>query len=128
MTRRTRRNSRRDSSFSVASPTKRLSRLSFNVYKSDRDHLFTDRFFDDLRLYHPKPHLRDFKMLSGSRATLGSFITRRLNVVRYLPLASVLCARRKERRQVIFAMGKGGGSHAPPRRTSFSDILCGGRR
>lgn len=34
------------------------------------------------------------------------------------------CVRRKVRREVILARGKGGGRHRPPRRNYWSDVEC----
>lgn len=35
-----------------------------------------------------------------------------------------ICVRRKERREVLLAKGKGGGNHKPPRRNNWSDVEC----
>lgn len=39
-------------------------------------------------------------------------------------IKSAICAKRKIRREVLFAMGKGGGNHRPPRYTLESKIRC----
>ena len=39
-------------------------------------------------------------------------------------IKSAICAKRKIRREVLFATGKGGGNHRPPRYTLESKIRC----
>lgn len=41
-----------------------------------------------------------------------------------VPHSVVICARRKARREVLFAQGKGGGRHRRPRRTTSSSVSC----
>lgn len=38
-----------------------------------------------------------------------------------------LCIRRKVRREVLLALGRGGGNHRRPRRNEWSDVSCGKR-
>lgn len=44
----------------------------------------------------------------------------------HAPKTLALCVRRKQRREVIFAKGKGGGKHRRPRRNKWSNYSCKG--
>lgn len=41
-----------------------------------------------------------------------------------VPAEVAICSRRKERREVLLAKGKGGGAHRKPRRNPWSDVKC----
>lgn len=58
-----------------------------------------------------KSYVRTYHALPGSKTALTSS-------------RSLLCARRRIRREVIIASGRGGGHHARPRRTESSYINC----
>lgn len=40
------------------------------------------------------------------------------------PKFTAICIRRKQRREVLLALGKGGGGKKRPRRNSFSQVRC----
>lgn len=40
------------------------------------------------------------------------------------PEHALVCVRRKSRRQVLFALGRGGGGKRRPRRNDYSDVRC----
>lgn len=99
---------------------------------------------EDFRRYHPNVSFRKFRDLSGGvvrpRHLIGvvprrsPFLRRvvfrrarsdSLNVVSTLPRSAVICARRKIRKEVIFAKGKAGrGGQRSPRRNARSSVVC----
>lgn len=78
-----------------------------------------------------QPNLRAFhdsRILRQREATKGVVVSPYFG---FLKLANELenlqqrtCRARKERRQVLFAHGKSGGNHKPPRYTELSKIRC----
>lgn len=100
---------------------------------------------EDFRAYHPRPRLRTYRSVFAgsifSRSVVGMFsrdrairrnrINRRrlahlsMDVHRVLPRSAVICAKRRSRREVIFAMNKAGrGGQRRPRRNETSEIIC----
>lgn len=90
----------------------------------------------DDRLYSPTP-TRPYRTLSGRKALLRAVPARVTpktpykaigEVPRYVgfdvPRETLVCVRRKQRREVIFAMGAQGGGHRRPRRNESSDLRC----
>lgn len=91
------------------------------------------RLGNPLSLFRQLTHssnLRDFhsKRILQREATKGvvsnpylGFFRANLNLE---TLHNRVCRSRKERRQVLFAQGKTGGNHKPPRYTSLSLVRC----
>ena len=126
MARRRGRRSQRTSAKPVRSLTVRLSRPP--VYVPRREY----RDIEDRRRYHPLKLFAPPKLFSGKPARVTvQRVRRRRSVVpigiRFLNVERVLvCARRKERREVLFATNKTGGGvrRKKPRRTPFSEVSC----
>lgn len=96
---------------------------------------FTDlRPIEDRRTFYPARFSEPARSLPRSAARLvvrpkvSSRTQPRLMVPSAVTFAApkrvVLCVRRKRRREVLFARGKGGGGHRRPRRNQFSDVEC----
>lgn len=110
-----------------SSLTVRLSRVPVKVARFDRT------LVEDRRRYHPLKKFQAARTFSG-RAAAGFKVSgrdsRKNHVVpaglRFaVPERVLICNRRKERREVIFATGKvGRGRRKQPRRTPFSEISC----
>lgn len=103
---------------------------------------------EDRRRHHPLGYYRPARQVSGHPVrplVVGGAPARsssarpargaRPNVVRRAPSISptvrfdvpkrtIICIRRKRRREVIMALGKGGGRHRRPKRNYFSEVKC----
>lgn len=93
---------------------------------------------EDRRLYHPLGPARPARSLSGAphrlivpKARPQARSRSRLNinsVVHHIGFANpkkvLICIRRKMRREVLLAKGRGGGGHRRPRRSHYSNIVC----
>lgn len=85
----------------------------------------------DRRTYHPLRKLRPMTMvrhLSRQVAKQNPTFNQLSQTKAILSFANpkkvALCVRRKIRKQVILALGKGGGGHRPPRRNETSNFSC----
>lgn len=83
---------------------------------------------EDRRRWHPAGALAPAGALSRSARGLvlaGSEGSGLGSAVRFRsPVKVSICVRRKVRREVIMAKGKGGGGHRPPTRNYWSDVQC----
>lgn len=95
------------------------------------------RQVEDRREWHPDPYppAREFRRskarldmaqpkrrsTSLRRSTLP-LKAERLSFVQ--PAQVPICVRRKQRREVLLALGRGGGRHRPPRRNRWSNVRC----
>lgn len=90
------------------------------------------RALEDRRRYHPLGPYRPASAVSRSSRRLvvsrpgaTQSRTRLPSGIRFAdPQKVSLCVKRKTRREVIMAKGKGGGAHRRPRRNQFSDVKC----
>lgn len=85
--------------------------------------------FEDRRTFHPEGNYRDARPLDNRFAI--NLITSHSTPVRKVSRTSFsfpqnvsVCVRRNQRREIILALGKGGGGHRPPRRNEQSEISC----
>lgn len=87
---------------------------------------------EDRRLFHPERAFRPAlsfpraaaRLVPGAVASSSprSFLA---SGVRFAdPRRVAICVRRKTRREVIMASGRGGGFHRRPRRNFYSDVEC----
>lgn len=89
---------------------------------------------EDRRQYHPwgswaAPRLSDG---SPSAVAIADQPPKRKPGRLFLPFGlkfgdvkkTLVCVRRKQRREVLFAKGRGGGGHKKPRRNEWSDVSC----
>ncbi|AZL82999.1 hypothetical protein [Apis mellifera associated microvirus 43] len=94
------------------------------------------RIFEDRRTYHPAPAERPALSFGGRPVQLkpaynrnrvsrsgGSLLTSALSYAFRAPPNVLICVRRKMRRQVLLAKGKGGANRRG-RKNSFSDVRC----
>lgn len=87
---------------------------------------------EDGRSFSPQPDLeRSVRTTKArvftpqTRATGAASRPTRLSAISFeYPVRVIRCIRRKIRRQVILAKGKGGGRHKRPRRRASSNIWC----
>lgn len=87
---------------------------------------------EDRREFHPAIRwLRPARALRRDAARVverhGGTQARRAVFGFNVPNLVSICVRRKVRREVLLAMGRGGGGKRRPRRNSWSDIVCGKR-
>lgn len=85
------------------------------------------RFYPDTRML--RTEFRRPPMPVSPRRDVRSLVISPLGALKQkvkfaIPKAIKLCVRRKERREVILAKGKGGGNHRKPRRTEYSSVRC----
>lgn len=91
------------------------------------------RHVEDRRRYHPSKILRSPKRVDGSRAMVGvsrggakaarHALPHKINFL--VPKATVVCIRRKRRKEVLFAKRKTGKrGQRRPRRNFFSEVRC----
>lgn len=104
-----------------------VSRLS-PLPRSKSPHL---NRYEDLRTWHPiRKFARPLKRRDGGHLRLGVKLSRSpLHVTWHGvraegPLGVVICAKRKIRREVIFATGANGRVFRRPRRNLFSGVKC----
>lgn len=116
------------SAFPLASPALRDWPMSSNV-AAVRSTLTE---VEDGRMFSPAP-LLEVPRTTGTRrarvvvpsATGPKARRASLSALSFdVPQSVILCVRRKARRQVLFAKGKGGGRHKRPRRNPNSKIWC----
>lgn len=93
------------------------------------------RVFEDLRTWHPAGRLRAVQSYTYGDGLLVDRSNVRVGRTE-APLFSghvgfrepdrvFICARRKQRREVLMATGRGGGRHSrKPRRNRWSDVRC----
>lgn len=88
---------------------------------------------EDRRTYHPLGPARPARSLSGSphrlivpkARTYARISSRVPHMIGFAnPSKILICVRRKIRREVILAKGKGGGRHRRPRFSHYSSIKC----
>lgn len=88
------------------------------------------RRIEDRRLFHPESFYRPARTLSGNRPRIVAGSSHSLfsmpHGVRFdVPAKTVICVRRKRRKEVLFAKGKAGaGRKRPPRRNWYSNVRC----
>lgn len=86
------------------------------------------RFYPDsgvMRKEFRKPHIPPApNNRKAARLVLDPFRPLKQVVAFAAPKRVLVCVRRKIRKEVILATGKGGGSHRKPRRTEFSNVRC----
>lgn len=85
----------------------------------------------DLRRYNPMPAAPARSVMATPmglalpQSAPGRQPKRLLSTVAFAsPANTVICVRRKVRKEVILAKGKGGGRHRKPTRNQWSDISC----
>lgn len=101
---------------------------------------------DDRRFHHPDGRARPAKKINGTRLSQHKVKGTRIKVHRGRdgrPMKSVIriqtipsrikfatpkrvaiCVRRKIRREVLLALGRGGGHHRKPKRNRYSEVSC----
>lgn len=87
---------------------------------------------EDRRSFHPEKKLRPARALKRSQAAPVAKATKRErgrgvvpSKIRFaVPKKVALCVRREQRREVLFAKGRGGGRHRPPTKNWYSDVSC----
>lgn len=86
--------------------------------------------WEDRRDFHPEGNVRPARAFRNYAArsilvTPPSSSVRKVSRTSFAyPKAVPICVRRKERREVLMAIGKGGGRHSPPKRNAYSNISC----
>lgn len=86
--------------------------------------------WEDRREFHPEGNVRPARAFRNYAArsvlvTPPSSSMRKVSRTSFaFPKAVPVCVRRKERREVLMALGKGGGRHSPPKRNWLSNISC----
>lgn len=86
--------------------------------------------FLDLRTFHPEGRSRPFTAIRPPRSSSNIITSKPIGVRKVsrltfrFPQNVSVCVRRKTRREVLMALGKGGGRHSPPRLTDRSKISC----
>lgn len=76
----------------------------------------------ELRDFHEKRILRKREAPQGVFSPFTNFLHRAILDIDEYPRR--VCRARKERRQVLFALGKQGGNHKPPRHNLDSKVRC----
>lgn len=102
---------------------------------------------EDRRRHHPLGYVRPARQISGHpvrplviggvparRPAPGARRSEAAKVARApslsptlrfdVPKRTIICVRRKRRREVIMATGKGGGRHRRPKRNYFTEVKC----
>lgn len=85
------------------------------------------QLIEDRRQFHPEGVLRPARTLyerSASRNVVAPAKKFSPAISFAVPAKVALCVRRKQRREVLFATGKGGGRHKRPRKNLFSNVRC----
>lgn len=82
---------------------------------------------EDNRTYQPDASTAPlFRRISSKPVRRLRVAPHSLSGVAFSVSASVItCVRRKDRREVLMAKGKGGGAHRPPKRNDKSEVQCG---
>jgi len=112
------RRSRRDSFLIAKRP-----RLLRRVYRAPLS--LSVRSLEDRRLFHPERFRRPAaSVLRTDRSVREVFRGKRAVMMFSVPKRVSICVRRKERREVLFAKGKGGGGKRHPRRNYWSSVSC----
>lgn len=65
-----------------------------------------------------------YKMATGRVSYNVSSLPSKMNQIEINKVLNNVCHKRKERRQVLFALGKTGGNHKPPKYTKESLVRC----
>lgn len=90
------------------------------------------RSMEDNRRFHPELAARPAqsvfresrRLVIGAGSSPGRVSPLPASVAFSEPRQVVRCVRRKIRKEVILASGRGGGGHRPPRRNYWSDVEC----
>lgn len=86
---------------------------------------------EDRRTYHPDVYrpvrstrVPRHRLIVPARAQKAARPARLFSVGFRNPSELLVCVRRKVRREVLLAKGRGGGGHRRPRRNAYSDVRC----
>lgn len=85
------------------------------------------RFYPDtgvMRKEFRRPSIPVSSRVDVRRLVISPFGPLKQAVRFAVPKRVRLCVKRKERREVLLAKGKGGGNHRKPRRTEYSSVRC----
>lgn len=82
------------------------------------------RVIQDLRTSHPLSVSRPLLSTRGDIVRPRPRVLKNFNVINNLPKEALVCARRKIRKEVIFASGRGGSKVRPPRHNFNSKLWC----
>lgn len=97
-------------------------------------HLQPLNLIDDRRSYHPEPATRPARLFSGAVASVKATITPKhvsgksrvpVQIAFTAPDQTLVCVRRKTRKQVLFAKRKTGkAGQRKPKRNMWSNVRC----
>lgn len=84
-------------------------------------------YMDEIQDLRVSPHNSVFTPLldlSGAPAPIKRRVAPNFQLISEIPKRALLCARRKIRKEVLFASGKGGSKVKPPKFNRNSDLRC----
>jgi len=152
MARRGKQDGRRGDFSSYSTPNPRLSYSAYSVVRAPRRLVYTDlRPIEDRRVFNPAYEARPARQFTSSRHRLvvreAAVMRRRSSLIREAksqmgltafdsvprligfeaPLRTLVCLRRRIRKEVLHALGrtgKGGSPRKDPRRSEYSGVVC----